>query len=97
MSLDIFEKGKDLFKGCFLSNELVDAFPIHRVMQDREGLKELYVAQREGRFFGAMGRTLRSKGRGLFQTDRDIPLLEGQKAEVNLKALGWIEGVLDDA
>ncbi len=38
MKSEEFEKGKDLFEGCFLSNELVDAFPVHRVMLDqREG------------------------------------------------------------
>jgi SAM-dependent MidA family methyltransferase len=92
MSLDIFEKRKDLFKGCFLSNELVDAFPVHRVMQDREGLKELYVAQREGRFLERWGEPSDPRVEAYFRRT-GIPLLDGQKAEVNLKALDWIESV----
>ena len=29
--------------GCFLSNELVDAFPVHRFRIERSGVKEVYV------------------------------------------------------
>lgn len=92
MSLDTFEKGEGLFKGCFLSNELVDAFPVHRIMQDREGLKELYIAQREGRFLERWGEPSDPRIETYFRRI-GIPLLEGQKAEVNLKALDWIERV----
>jgi SAM-dependent MidA family methyltransferase len=92
MSLDTFEKGKDLFKGCLLSNELVDAFPIHRVMQDRGGLKELYVAQQGGRFLERWEEPSDPRVETYFRR-MGIPLFEGQKAEVNLKALDWIGSV----
>lgn len=35
-------------RGCFISNELVDAFPVHRFLVD-DGVLELYVTERDGR------------------------------------------------
>ena len=35
-------------QGCFISNELVDAFPVHRFLVD-DGVLELYVTERNGR------------------------------------------------
>ena len=35
-------------EGCFISNELVDAFPVHRFLVD-DGILELYVTERAGR------------------------------------------------
>ncbi len=35
--------GEFKIEGCFLSNELVDAFPVHRVVFDQGSLKEIWV------------------------------------------------------
>ena len=32
-------------RGCIISNELVDAFPVHQVRMDRGQLKEVYIAE----------------------------------------------------
>ncbi|MEJ2068118.1 MAG: SAM-dependent methyltransferase, partial [Deltaproteobacteria bacterium] len=37
-------------EGCFLSNELVDAFPVHRVVVEKGELKENYVDLDKGQF-----------------------------------------------
>ena len=92
MSLEAIEKGKDLFEGCFLANELVDAFPVHRVMQDQGSLKELYVTQRNGNFEEQWGEPSDPRIKAYFEW-MGITLQEGQKAEVNLQALEWIEKV----
>ncbi|HSB05786.1 MAG TPA: SAM-dependent methyltransferase [Thermodesulfobacteriota bacterium] len=91
MSPEAMEKGKNLFEGCFLSNELVDAFPVHRVTQDQGILKELYVTQRNGNFEEQWEGPSDLRIKDYFER-MGITLQEGQKAEVNLQALDWIEG-----
>jgi SAM-dependent MidA family methyltransferase len=87
-----FVEGKVQIQGCFLSNELVDAFPVHRVVLDRGNLKEIYVTQRDGRFEERWGELSDPRIASYFQS-MSIPLQEGQKAEVNLMALEWVERV----
>lgn len=38
------------FDGVFFSNELVDAFPVHRVIRMPDGLKEIFVRYIDGKF-----------------------------------------------
>jgi SAM-dependent MidA family methyltransferase len=87
-----FRDGKVHIQGCFLSNELVDAFPVHRVILDQGNLRELYVTQQEGQFEERWGEPSDPRISGYFQS-MDITLQEGQKAEVNLRALEWLENV----
>ncbi len=89
---ETFEQGKTLIEGCFLSNELVDAFPVHQVIFDRGILKEVYVTQDQGRLKEQRGEVSDSRIASYFQSN-DVALQEGQRAEVNLKALDWIEKV----
>ena len=86
------KRGKDLFEGCFLSNELVDAFPVHRVMLQQGSLKELYVAQRNGRFEEQWEEPSDPRIKTYFER-MGVSLEEGQQAEVNLEALDWITRV----
>ena len=87
-----FEKGNVRIEGCFLSNELVDAFPVHRVVSDRGELKEIYLACEDGQF--QERRANPSDPRiADFLESMGVALQEGQKAEVNLKALDWMENV----
>jgi SAM-dependent MidA family methyltransferase len=87
-----FREGKVQIQGCFLSNELVDAFPVHRVILDQGNLKEIYVTQRNGRFEEQWGELSDPRIASYFHS-MDITLQEGQKAEVNLLALEWMERV----
>jgi len=87
-----FEKGEIQIQGCFVSNELVDAFPVHRVVLDHGNLKEIYVTQQGGRFEECWGDLSDPRMVDYFQS-MEITLEEGQKAEVNLKALEWMEKV----
>ena len=75
--------------GCIVSNELLDAFPVH-VVENRGGrLLEVYVTLRDGCFVEemdepstpALRRRLDSLG---------IELAEGQRAEVNLAMTSWL-------
>jgi SAM-dependent MidA family methyltransferase len=84
--------GERRFEGCFLSNELIDAFPVHRVIFDQDRLKEVFVTQRDGQFVEQLGELSDSRISHYFQW-MGISLQEGQKAEVSLGALEWMEEV----
>ncbi|MGD0919821.1 MAG: SAM-dependent methyltransferase [Thermodesulfobacteriota bacterium] len=89
---EAFDHGKIQIQGCFLANELVDAFPVHRVVLDQGSLKEIYVTQKNGRFEERWGKP---SDRGISDYFRSIgiTLEQGQKAEANLEALKWVERV----
>jgi len=89
---EAFEQGKAVIEGCFLSNELVDAFPVHQVIFDRGILKEVYVTQDRGQLKERWGELSDPRIASYFQS-MDVALQEGQRAEVNLKALDWVEKV----
>ncbi|MEM1427447.1 MAG: SAM-dependent methyltransferase, partial [Cyanobacteria bacterium P01_H01_bin.130] len=84
--------------GCFLSNELVDAFPVHRVkVQDGE-LLENYVASSEDGdpvdrwdvlSTDAIAQYFERIGIDLTQP----PYPDGYMTEVNLAAIAWMEKV----
>jgi SAM-dependent MidA family methyltransferase len=92
MDPQAFEAGKNLMEGCFLSNELVDAFPVHQVTLDHGNLKEIYVTQDHGQLTEQWGEPSEPRIPSYFQSI-GIKLQEGQRAEVNLKALDWVEKV----
>ncbi len=87
-----FAEGKVQIQGCFLSNELVDAFPVHRVILDQGKLKEIYVTHQNGQFEEQWGELSDPRISSYFQS-MGIALQEGQKADVNLLALEWMESV----
>jgi SAM-dependent MidA family methyltransferase len=89
---EAFEHGEVLMEGCFLSNELVDAFPVHPVIFDHGSLKEIYVTQDHGQLKEYWGEPSDPRISSYFQW-LGITLQEGQRAEVNLKALDWMENV----
>ena len=88
----IFEKEKDQIRGCILSNELVDAFPVHQVVFDHGKLKEIYVTRHDGQLKEVMDEPSDPALLSYFES-MDIRLQEGQRAEVNLRALDWMEKV----
>lgn len=92
MDLKLFEIGRDQMTGCFLSNELVDSFPVHRVVMDQGILKEVYVTHDHGQLKEQLGEVSDPKISSYFHS-MGITLQEGQRAEVNLMALDWMEQV----
>jgi SAM-dependent MidA family methyltransferase len=88
----VLEEGKKQIEGCVLSNELVDAFPVHQVIFDQGDLKEIYVTQDHDQLKERWGRLSDTRIASYFQS-MNITLQEGQRAEVNLKALDWMEKV----
>jgi SAM-dependent MidA family methyltransferase len=83
--------------GCFLSNELIDAFPVHQVIVKETHLQEIYVTlDKEGLIFTEIFDELSTDRLNQYWQLNNIDLLSGKypdgyRTEVNLAALDWIE------
>ncbi|HJS67201.1 MAG TPA: class I SAM-dependent methyltransferase, partial [Nitrospiraceae bacterium] len=78
--------------GLFFSNELIDAFPVHRVQVKAGRTEELYVDYREGRFVDCL-RPLSSAALIHYLQHLNVSWPEGYRTEVNLLAMDWMEQV----
>lgn len=82
----------DRITGCILSNELLDAFPVHRVRVVEGRWMELYVTE------GSSGGSSFAEVPGDLSTPRlaerlrglPVPHMEGYTTEINLRAADWI-------
>ena len=82
----------DSVTGLFLSNELIDAFPVHRIQVIDGRTEELWVDYRDGRFVECLNPlSTAALIHHLQQLNLDLP--EGYRTEVNLQALDWMEQV----
>ena len=85
--------------GCIISNELLDALPVHRVCMERGTLRELYVSIESDVADGYEGQLVEIAGdpstpdleRRL--ADLGITLSEGQTAEICRQLDGWAASV----
>ena len=78
-------------RGIYFANELLDAFPVHRVLKTEEGLSEFYVTiDSSGEFVWTTG--LLSTPR-LAEFCNAYSLLNGQIIEVNLAIDDWLAQV----
>jgi len=74
--------------GLILSNELMDALPVHMV-EMRGGLKEVNVSVEGKRFVEILAPPSTPALESYFE-EFGISLLEGYRAEVNLRMRGWL-------
>ena len=74
--------------GCILSNELLDAMPVHRVAVNEDALLELYVAWDGGTFREEWRAPSTPEIGAYFQRLGLLPG-EGCRAEVNVRAIRW--------
>lgn len=81
--------GGEGITGSFFSNELVDAFPFHRVRQGKDGLKEIYVDYQKGEFVEIEG-PLSDPCLSDYFDEEGIHLEPEQTAEVNLRSRSWL-------
>ncbi len=85
-------------RGVFLTNELLDALPVHMVAMERGVLKEIYVGlekDKDGDGFVEIRGDLSDPAIGGYFDSLGIRLEEGGRAELSLKARGWIEEVAE--
>lgn len=79
--------------GIYFSNELLDAFPVHRVVMDDDGLSELYVeVDADGRFVWTAG-PLSTARLASFISTYSIKLAPRQTIEINLAIDDWFSVV----
>jgi SAM-dependent MidA family methyltransferase len=76
--------------GCIVSNELLDALPVHRVVVEKDALQEIFVTVEDGRFIEVPGEPSMPALAQYF-LEQGITLEEGQQAEVCFEACDWIE------
>ena len=76
--------------GCILSNELLDAFPVHQVTVEHGRLREMYVALQGGEPAMQTGEPS-TPLLALRLDELGVELAEGQIAEINLALDQWIE------
>ena len=85
----------DSLTGVVLSNELVDAFPVHRIRIAQGEPREVYVDEAGGRFVERLGPLstpdLSAYLRRLAAMNITLP--EGYTTEINLEAMAWMREV----
>ena len=81
-----------LAAGCFFSNELVDALPVHRILMDGGTLKEILVGFHDWRFFDVLA-PLSTCAISEYFAAQGIALSESQHAEAGLEACDWISEI----
>jgi SAM-dependent MidA family methyltransferase len=81
--------------GIWFANELLDAFPVHRLVKNIDGLAELYVTVADdGRFAWTEG-PLTTPRLTEFSSAYSLELAEGQIIEVNLGIDDWLTQVAE--
>ena len=78
--------------GCFVSNELLDAFPVHLIEKHAGELQEIYVVNKGDDFCEELRPLSDSLIKEYFQRIGIEPA-EGNRCEVNLAACDWMERV----
>jgi SAM-dependent MidA family methyltransferase len=78
--------------GVFISNELLDSFPFHRLKYTKNGFQEIYVGLRNDQFTEILDSLSIIELKNYI--DRyDIEFREGQEVEINLNAGKWLSDV----
>ena len=83
--------------GCFFSNELIDAFPVHQVIWQDYQLQEIYVGENQGNLIEMIGQISTPELLNYFEkvqikiNESDYP--EGYRTEVNLQAFDWLNRI----
>ena len=81
--------------GIYFSNELFDAFPVHRIVKNDEGFSELYVTlDTAGRFAWSTG-PLSTPELSTFCSAYSLALANGQTFEINLGIDEWFTRVAE--
>jgi SAM-dependent MidA family methyltransferase len=89
---ETFDGQETRMEGCYLSNELIDSFPVHRVTVHHRALKEIFVTYENDQFVECLQDLSDPRISDYFRR-MGVALEEGQKAEVNLEALHWTETI----
>jgi SAM-dependent MidA family methyltransferase len=80
--------GRARLTGCLFANEVLDAFPVHRVVGTPEGAREIHVSARDGDLHETLA-PLSGQALVRFLEESAIELEAGQEADINLAAPCW--------
>ncbi len=75
--------------GVMFSNELVDAFPVHRIRCDQDHLQEVLVDYEDGQFVERLG-PMSSSRIEKYVSHHGVRLREGQTSELHIAAEQWM-------
>lgn len=78
-------------RGCLLSNELLDAFPVH-LIEMKNGLKEVYISL-EKDSLGESSGPISDGAIAEYLQEFSVKLAEGYRTEVNLRIKNWLGSV----
>ncbi|MEO1006880.1 MAG: SAM-dependent methyltransferase, partial [Cyanobacteria bacterium J06638_38] len=84
-------------EGCIISNELVDAFPVHLITKQDHRLQEVYLTIEDGKLTEIIDDLSTEKLAQYFDLI-EVDLLQsefpdGYRTEVNLQALDWMRAI----
>jgi len=85
----LFELGK--VRGCILSNELLDSFPVHMIAIEGE-LKEIYVTADKNNLHELKGHP-NTDALHDYINEFSLDLPEGYRTEINLRIKKWLSSV----
>jgi SAM-dependent MidA family methyltransferase len=74
--------------GFLFANELLDAMPVHRVVQTRDGLREVYVTAEASHLALVLG-PLSDPALGAYFESAGVTLPEGVTADISPAAVAW--------
>jgi len=80
----------DSFEGVLVANELLDAMPVHHVVQRASGLQELYVDADGGGHLRLTEGALSTPELSAYLDRLDVRLEPGWRVEIGLSAVNWI-------
>ena len=89
---DVTSLAPESVTGLMFSNELPDAFPVHRVQKVGHVLKEIFVEVRDGRFVECL-RDVSTHEIHDYLARLHIKLPDGYRTEINLRAPVWMRQV----
>ncbi len=87
---DLSGLGPDSVTGLMFSNELPDAFPVHRIQMAGNAAQELHVDYQEGRFVECL-KSLSTPAIQAYMDRLHLALKDGYRTEINLQALTWMQ------
>jgi SAM-dependent MidA family methyltransferase len=93
VKLASLEQLEPIDMGIVFSNELFDAFPVHRVTSSDSELKELYVAINDEGAFGWVSGEMSSDRLVEYCRQQVAQFVEGQVVDVNLRISDWFQTV----
>ena len=89
---DVASLAPESLTGVVFSNELPDAFPVHRIQIVGEAPQEVFVDYRDGKFVECLGPLSKPNLSDYLRRLR-LQLPDGYRTEINLEAISWMKQV----